>query len=97
MKQKLYHENELPMNLPLKVVAELLWISLSFCYELFRSDEFPRFRAASCLSGWTSSRDATRATLSGRCKMRINLYSLCVFCRHYYTVGRLGKTVNATC
>ena len=45
MNQKLlYTENELPLILPAKTVAKVLGISLPFCYELFRSDDFPAFR-----------------------------------------------------
>ena len=51
MQQKIYHESELPMILPPKVVSELLGISLPFCYDLFRSDEFPGFRITACRGG----------------------------------------------
>lgn len=55
MKQKSYHENELPLILPPKIVAEVLGISLPFCYELFRSDDFPAFRIN---KRWVVLRDA---------------------------------------
>ena len=55
MQQKFYHESELPMILPPKVVAELLGISLPFCYDLLRSDEFPGFRIN---KRWVVTRDA---------------------------------------
>ena len=47
MTQKPYHENELPMILSPKLVA--------FCYELFRSDDFPAFRIS---TRWVVTRDA---------------------------------------
>ena len=55
MTQKPYHENELPMILSPKLVAEVLGISLPFCYELFRSDGFPAFRIS---TRWVVTRDA---------------------------------------
>ena len=55
MTQKPYHENELPMILSPKLVAEVLGISLPFCYELFRSDDFPAFRIS---TRWVVTRDA---------------------------------------
>ena len=55
MTQKPYHENELPMILSPKLVAEVLRISLPFCYELFRSDDFPAFRIS---TRWVVTRDA---------------------------------------
>ena len=55
MTQKPYHENELPMILSPKLVAEVLGISLPFCYELFRSDDFPAFRIS---TRWVVTRGA---------------------------------------
>ena len=55
MTQKPYHENELPMILSPKLVAEVLRISLPFSYELFRSDDFPAFRIS---TRWVVTRDA---------------------------------------
>jgi len=48
-------QEELPYVLPPKMVAEILGISLPFCYELFRSEDFPAFRIS---SRWIIQRDA---------------------------------------
>ena len=53
--QPLHTENELPLILPAKTVAKVLGISLPFCYELFRSDDFPAFRIS---TRWVVTRDA---------------------------------------
>ena len=56
MNQQILHtENELPLILPAKTVAKVLGISLPFCYELFRSDDFPAFRIS---TRWVVTRDA---------------------------------------
>ena len=55
MTQKPYHENELPLILSPKLVAEVLGISLPFCYDLFRSDGFPAFKIN---TRWVVLRDA---------------------------------------
>jgi excisionase family DNA binding protein len=48
-------KEQIPLVLSTREVAEILGISLPFCYELFRSEDFPSFRIA---KRWLVKREA---------------------------------------
>lgn len=55
MKELVLHKENLPYVLNPKEVASILGISLPFCYELFRSEDFPAFRIS---KRWVVQRDS---------------------------------------